>query len=86
VGAHGTSGEAETNHPKEDQMIHTTDQTFTFQTYRKEVEAAEMARGFAVETGEGTLQGKPGDFVLRDAGELTVCPREVFLQAYAPVD
>jgi hypothetical protein len=67
-------------------MIHTTDQAFTFQTYRKEVEAAEMARGFAVETGEGTLQGNPGDFLMREAGELSVCPRETFLQAYRPAD
>jgi hypothetical protein len=67
-------------------MIHTADQSFTFQTYRKEIEAAEMARGFAVETGEGTLQGRPCDFLLREAGELKVCSREVFLQAYAPVE
>lgn len=67
-------------------MIHTADQSFTFQAYRRVVEAAEMARGFAVETGEGTFQGKPGDFLLREAGELRVCPREDFLQTYAPVD
>lgn len=47
------------------------------------VEAMEMDSEFEVHTLEGTMRGKPGDYLIRGVkGELYICDRDIFHQTY----
>lgn len=47
------------------------------------VNVREMDEAFQVETLQGTMEGKPGDFLVTDArGEMYPCDRETFLELY----
>jgi len=56
------------------------------QKYRKKpvvVEATRMGTTFSVETLEGVMTGKPGDYLIRGIkGELYPCDAEVFKNSY----
>jgi hypothetical protein len=46
-----------------------------------------MRQGFVVETLEGTMVGRPGDWLIRGIkGELYPCADDVFRQSYDAVD
>lgn len=48
-----------------------------------EVEVREMPEAFSVEALEGTLEGKPGDFLITGVqGEMYPCDREIFFATY----
>jgi len=50
------------------------------------VRAKEMLEPFAVETMEGTMRGKAGDFLMEGVrGEQYPCDREIFLETYVEV-
>ncbi len=52
-----------------------------------QVLAAQMRQGFVVETLEGTMVGRPGDWLIRGIkGELYPCADDVFRQSYDAVD
>ncbi len=47
------------------------------------IECAQIDEPFEVETMEGTLQGKKGDWLMRGVnGELYPCDREIFEKTY----
>lgn len=51
------------------------------------VEAMEMDSEFEVHTLEGTMRGKPGDYLIRGVkGELYICARDIFHQTYDMLD
>lgn len=60
-----------------------------FRKYRKTAlaEAVRIDEPFCVETLEGTMTGKAGDYLLRGtAGELYPCDAAIFHQTYEPAD
>ena len=51
------------------------------------VDATEMTTAFTVETLEGTMEGKAGDFLIAGIkGEMYPCDRDVFLATYEFID
>ncbi len=61
--------------------------TSDFRKYRKTAlaEAQQINLPFRVQTLEGVMEGKPGDYLMRGvAGELYPCAREVFQTSYEP--
>ena len=62
---------------------------YVFTTVKKKpvlVGACEMNEDFEVETLEGLMTGKAGDFLLSGvAGELYPCKRDIFLNTYENV-
>lgn len=61
----------------------------TMQLYRKKpvvICAAKMDEEFEVETQEGTMRGKAGDWLIRGVkGEFYPCSDDIFCQTYEPV-
>jgi len=57
-----------------------------FKNYRKKpivIQAKQMCEAFEVNTLEGTMKGKPGDYLIIGVkGEKYPCDREVFEQTY----
>jgi len=56
--------------------------------YRKKVltRAIKMNEPFSVETMEGTMEGKPGDWLMIGIrGEMYPCDSKVFMRTYEPV-
>lgn len=50
------------------------------------IEAVQIDEVFEVETLEGLMRGKPGDYLMKGVeGELYVCDREIFLKTYKDV-
>lgn len=62
----------------------------TFKKVRKRpivVEAVQMDSDFQVQTLEGVMSGKAGDYLIRGIkGELYICAREVFDETYDVLD
>lgn len=59
----------------------------TFARYRKTAlaEAIQIDEPFCVETLEGVMTARAGDYLMRGpAGELYPCAREIFEQTYEP--
>jgi len=58
--------------------------------YRKKpvvVHAVELSKDVAIETLEGTMQGKAGDFLIKGVeGEIYPCKRSIFLATYEKVE
>lgn len=51
------------------------------------IKAIEMDCDFAVETKEGLMKGKKGDFLLEGIqGEIYPCDREIFLKTYNKIN
>lgn len=51
-----------------------------------QIKAVQIFEEFEVETMEGTMKGKPGDFlVVGIKGELYPVDKEIFLESYQPV-
>ena len=47
------------------------------------ITACRMSEAFTVETTEGVMKGRAGDWVMQGvAGELYICPAEVFEKSY----
>ena len=47
------------------------------------IRCMQIHESFTVETNEGSLQGKPGDYLMIGVrGEMYPCPREVFEETY----
>ena len=61
-----------------------------FEKVRKKplsIEAVQIPDAFEVETIEGIMQGKPGDFLMRGVrGELYVCDQAIFYETYEKCD
>ena len=57
--------------------------------YRKKpiiIYAAQVEENFEVESREGLVRGKPGDYLMKGVeGELYICAKEIFLKTYEPV-
>ena len=62
------------------------DEISGYKLYRKKpliVQAKEMKEDFEVDTLEGVMQGKAGDFqIIGIKGERYPCARDIFLQSY----
>lgn len=62
----------------------------TLRQYRKKpvvIFAAQMDEEFEVETMEGTMRGRPGDWLIRGVkGEYYPCSDEIFRMTYEPVE
>jgi len=65
------------------------DEISGYKLYRKKpliVQAKEMKEDFEVETLEGLMQGKAGDYlIIGIKGERYPCAREIFLESYRPL-
>jgi hypothetical protein len=49
------------------------------------IQAVQIHEDFEVETMEGIMQGKAGDYLMKGIrGELYVCDQEIFKQSYSP--
>jgi hypothetical protein len=61
-----------------------------FGNYRKKpivIKAVEINESFEVNTIEGNMKGKPGDFLIIGVqGELYPCDRQIFIQTYDHVE
>ena len=47
------------------------------------ITALQIGEAFSVETTEGLMSGKPGDYLMEGVnGELYICPAEIFQKSY----
>lgn len=62
------------------------DSNYTWNFYKKkplEISAIQMKKPFSVETLEGTMSGKAGDYLIRGInGELYPCDKKIFEKSY----
>ncbi|WP_246589681.1 PGDYG domain-containing protein [Desertibacillus haloalkaliphilus] len=50
------------------------------------IEAVKLTRSITIETGDGVIEGQPGDYLITDAnGEQYPCKPDLFKKTYEPI-